>query len=206
MIAVIDYGMGNLHSIVKSLEYVSNEEIITTRKKQDIISSEKIVLPGVGAFGDAIINLSKYNLIELIKEEILLKKKPFLGICLGMQILTEVGFEYGEHPGLGIIPGRVIKFSFDSLDYRIPHVGWNDVSIDKNVKPLSNIKNGTDFYFCHSFHMDCKDKSWICATCNYGNNFVAAVAKNNVFATQFHPEKSQKWGLKILKNFVEWDV
>lgn len=205
MIVIIDYGMGNLRSVSKALEFITDEEVTVSRSKEDLEKADRAILPGVGSFGNAMQNLKKFGLIEILRKEIIEKKKPLLGICLGMQILAEEGFEHGHHNGLGFIPGKVTKFNLDTNKFKIPHVGWNNIKVKQENQILSNIKEDTDFYFVHSFQMECTDEPLIVATCSYGHEFVAAIKKDNIFATQFHPEKSQQNGLKILKNFIKWD-
>jgi len=202
MIVVVDYGMGNLRSVEKALETVTSEEVKVSSNPEDIRNADKIVLPGVGAFGDGMKNLEKLSLIKPLREVVIEKKKPFLGICLGMQLLADEGFEHGNHKGLGFIPGKVTKFNLDS-SYKVPHVGWNNIDVIGGNSLLSRLVD-FDFYFVHSFHLECDD-SYVAAKCNYGYDFVAAIKKENIFATQFHLEKSQHTGLRILENFVEWD-
>jgi glutamine amidotransferase len=205
MIIVVDYGMGNILSVSKALEYVSSEEVVVSSSADDLLNASRIVLPGVGSFGDAMKNLQEFGLVEPLKRAVLVDKKPFLGICLGMQILADEGFEHGRNRGLGFVPGIVKRFTFDDKELKIPHVGWNDITFKQKSSLLDGVKINSCFYFVHSFHMVCEDESYILATCNYGYDFVAAIKKGNIFATQFHPEKSQQMGLKILKNFVAWD-
>lgn len=204
MIAIIDYGMGNLHSIHKALEYVGGDAVIT-ENPDDLSKAERVVLPGIGAFGDGIANLRKAGFVEALRREVLERKKPFLGICLGMQLLATRSFEFGEHEGLGFIPGEVKKFEFpEAKRLPIPHVGWNSVAIRKEHELLKGIKNNSDFYFVHSFRYLPADQNSVIASCDYGYDFPAIVGSANIFATQFHPEKSQKDGLKLLINFLNW--
>lgn len=200
MIAVIDYGMGNLRSVSKAVEYVGGD-VIVTDDKEKIKDAEAIILPGVGAFKDAVKNLRERNLWETVITEVE-KGKPFLGICLGLHLLFEKGYEFGEENGLGIIKGKVVRFELPH-DYKIPHMGWNQVSIKKNSPFLKEIKEGEFFYFVHSYYVKPEDKSVILTTTDYGIEFVSSIEKDNVIATQFHPEKSQKAGLKLLSNFLE---
>jgi len=199
-IAIIDYGMGNIHSVAKSIQVCGGEPIITN-KKTDISLADKIVLPGVGAFDDAMSELKKLDLIGAIRQQIN-NKKPFLGICLGMQILLESSQEAKINPGLGILKGQVVKFNCGP-DLKVPHMGWNDCKVvDKDCLLLSGISDGTQVYFCHSYYPQPSDKSVIAATCNYGGDFGCVLHKDNVYGVQFHPEKSQTLGLKIIKNFI----
>ena len=200
MIAIIDYGLGNLKSVLTSFENVGASAIIT-RDIEEIRKANAIVLPGVGAFGEGINNLHKFGLVEVLKEEILIKKKPFLGICLGMQLICTKGYEGGEFPGLGWIEAEVIKF--DDKNLRIPHVGWNDVQCNLNSPILKGGKEKQTFYFVHSYYVKLAKTDLTMGICNYGTDFCAVLQKENIFATQFHPEKSQYEGLEILRKFAE---
>lgn len=200
-IAIIDYGMGNIHSVAKALE-LSGAKTSVTNKKIGIDSCAKIVLPGVGAFDDALAELEKQGLVEVIKEQIK-KGKPFLGICLGLQLLFEESQEAEDKKGLGILEGEVIKFS-GKPGQKVPHMGWNELRIILGNCPLLNgISAGSQVYFCHSYYPDPADKSVIAAATDYGLEFPSVLWKENIFGVQFHPEKSQALGLKIIKNFVE---
>lgn len=198
MLAIIDYGMGNVASVQKALAYLGFKSIIT-KNHNEIIESSSIILPGVGSFSKGMENLVQNNMIELLKEEVIIKKKPFLGICLGMQLIFEKGNEPVECNGLGWIEGEVIKMEPQNLN--IPHMGWNDINIINNTYFESISTN--DFYFIHSYHAVPTYKKYIAATVNYGDEFVACVQKENIFATQFHPEKSQAAGLSMLKTFFD---
>lgn len=204
MIVIVDYDMGNLRSIAKALEYVGGDVVISN-KPEDLKKAEKIVLPGVGAFRDGIKNLQKNGLDLALNKEVNNNKKPFLGICLGMQLLADKSYEFGEWNGLGFISGEVKRFDIDKK-YKIPHVGWNNVKIIHEHPLLKGIRDNSDFYFVHSYHLVCENKKTIAGTCEYGGDFTAMVAQDNIFATQFHPEKSQKSGLKLLENFVNWKI
>lgn len=199
MIAIVDYGMGNLRSVQKGFEFVSSSAMIC-RAASEIADCEKLVLPGVGAFRDAISELRRLELIEPIKEHIA-SGKPFLGICLGLQLLFDISYEDGEWPGLGVIPGKVVRFE-DRPELKVPHMGWNRVHRSRSVPLLETIPNDSYFYFVHSYHVVPRDASVITATTDYGVEFVSMVARDNLFATQFHPEKSQRYGLQLLKNFA----
>ncbi|MDD2688980.1 MAG: imidazole glycerol phosphate synthase subunit HisH [Candidatus Omnitrophica bacterium] len=197
MIAIIDYGMGNIHSVNKALELYGVKTIITN-KAQDIKASDKAVLPGVGAFDDAMLELDKQNLTPLLKEY----KKPLLGICLGMQLFFEESKE-GNSKGLGLLNGKVEKFAGKD-GFKVPHMGWNQLKIASRDTPLlKGIPDNSYVYFCHSFYPKPKDKITTAATTDYGVNFASLVWQDNIFGVQFHPEKSQKVGLKILENFVK---
>ncbi len=201
MICIIDYGMGNLRSVEKAL-YTLGADVTISSKKEDVESADKLILPGVGAFGHAMENLRKRDLIEIMTREVLKKKKPFLGICLGMQLLATRSYELGKFDGLDWVKGEVRKLPVEQMGLKVPHVGWNDLILKKESKILAGIKPKTSFYFVHSFALYPDDPTVISGTCSYGDEFVASVAKDNIFATQFHPEKSQKDGLKILENFM----
>lgn len=204
MIIVVDYEMGNLRSIVKALEYVGGK-VMVSNKPDDLLKADKIVLPGVGAFRDGMANLQKKGLDLILHQEVKEKNKPLLGICLGMQLLADKSYEFGEWQGLGFISGEVKKFNIKGK-FRIPHVGWNNVQFIQGHKLLDSIKDNSDFYFAHSYHLVCTEKSAVIGICDYGGDFTAIVAKDNIFASQFHPEKSQKSGLKLLENFIKWKV
>lgn len=200
MLAIIDYQMGNLRSVQKGFEKVGHAAAITS--DPDVLAkADKIVLPGVGAFPDAIAELQRRHLVEPIKEAID-AGKPFLGICLGLQLLFDVGYEGGEYAGLGVVPGKVVRFELP-VDYKVPHMGWNGLQIRRQAPVLSGIDNGTHTYFVHSYYVQPEDKGVIAAEADYGGPFCAAIWRDNVFATQFHPEKSQTDGLRMLKNFAE---
>lgn len=208
MIIVIDYGMGNLRSVVKAIEKVSNETVRVSSSALDIRESSKMVFPGVGSFADGINELSKRNLIVPIKEAIS-NKKPFLGICLGLQLLFEESEEAPGIKGLGILKGKVKKFSkvtFSGEKVKIPHIGWNNINLSKQDNSLAlfkGIEDNSFVYFVHSYYAEPRDASIISSTADYGLSFCASIEKDNVYATQFHPEKSQEIGLKMLKNFCE---
>ncbi len=201
MITVVDYGMGNLRSVSKALEKVGFDVKVSS-KKDDIKNAKGIVVPGVGAFGDAIHNLERFELKEEIINSVK-EGKPYLGICLGLQILFEYGYEFGEHEGLGILKGKVVRFE-NKEGYKIPHMGWNQVHIKKSSKMFNKIKEGEYFYFVHSFYALPSENSVISSMTDYSVDFCSAVEVNNIWAVQFHPEKSQKAGLKLLQNFKEF--
>lgn len=198
MISIIDYGMGNLASVQKALNFLNVKSVITNEHSV-IKDSSIILLPGVGSFAQGMENLNERNLVDLLTEEVKIKQKPFLGICLGMQLIMEYGNEPHECKGLGWIKGEVKKFEL--LDLKIPHMGWNNIQI-LNKKYYNNLEN-SDFYFIHSFHVKTTNNQDIAATVNYGFDVVASIQKDNIFATQFHPEKSQAAGLSLLKTFFE---
>jgi glutamine amidotransferase len=202
MIVVINYGTGNLRSVYNAL-YRVGADVVISHNPEDLACAEKVVLPGVGAFGAAMANLRDQGWTEAILREVVQNRKPFLGICLGLQVLADIGFERGVHTGLGILKGRVERIQ--SPDVRLPHVGWNDIRVLKPHPLFANLNTRPTFYFVHSFKMVCEFPGAVAATCTYGEEFTAAVASENMFATQFHPEKSQDQGLKLLENFVEWN-
>ncbi|MBZ7930594.1 imidazole glycerol phosphate synthase subunit HisH [Campylobacter sp. RM9939] len=197
MIGVIDYGAGNLNSVLKALEKIGIENFLI-RKKEDFSKAKKLILPGVGSFKDAMTYLKKIDFIEPLKEEVLQIKKPILGICLGMQLFLEKGYEGGICNGLGFLEGEVVEFERTNL--KIPHMGWNDLEILKQEPLYKDIYPLNDFYFVHSFYVKC-DEKFISAKAHYGHKFTASIQKDNIFGVQFHPEKSQILGLKLLENF-----
>ena len=195
MIAIIDYGMGNLRSVQKALEFVGYEAIITNDVKE-MERADKLLLPGVGAFGDAINTIRSKRYDDIIYNAVK-KDKPFLGICLGMQLIFEKSYEYGEHTGLGLIRGSI---NLLPDDVKRPHIGWNNLNIKKKSPLFDNIGESPYVYFVHSYYLK-TDEPVISATTDYGSEIQVAVQKNNIFALQFHPEKSGDIGLQILKNF-----
>ena len=208
MIAIIDYGMGNIHSVNKALQLFGARTVVTN-KPGDIRASKKVVLPGVGAFEDAMLELKKQGLISALTEQIR-NKKPFLGICLGMQLLFEQSEEAKRVRGLGVLRGRVKRFE-NKRGFKIPHMGWNQLKkvarspghqVTRECPLLKGINDGAYVYFCHSYYAEPKDRKDIAATCDYGVDFTCLVWQDNVYGVQFHPEKSQAVGLKILENFV----
>ncbi len=201
MIAIIDYGMGNLRSVQKGFERMGRDAVVTSDAKT-ILSASKVVLPGVGAFPDCMRNLREYGLIDAVYQSIS-SGKPFLGICLGLQLLFTESEEFGISKGLDIIKGKVVRFKIQDSTLKVPHMGWNSVSIKRRPPALADVPDGSHFYFVHSFHVVPEDKSVIATTTDYGFEFVSSIWKDNIFATQFHPEKSQALGLSILKRFGE---
>ncbi|MBI5492670.1 MAG: imidazole glycerol phosphate synthase subunit HisH [Deltaproteobacteria bacterium] len=199
MIAVIDYDMGNLRSVTKALEKVGAKATVT-RDPKIIREASHVVLPGVGAFKDCMRNLSDYGLVEPILKAIE-AGKPFLGICLGLQLLFDESAEFGRHKGLGVIKGKVVRFPEGEL--KVPHMGWNNVSVKKDSALLKNLPEEPFFYFVHSYYAVPVDKGVDLTTTGYGVEFTSSIEKDNVMACQFHPEKSQRAGLKVLKNFSE---
>jgi glutamine amidotransferase len=200
MIAIIDYQMGNLRSVQKAFERVGHAaEIVNAPEK--IAAADKVILPGVGAFGDAIAELRRRELVEPIREAIA-SGKPFLGICLGLQLLFDVGYEGGRHEGLGILRGEVRRFDLPP-EFKVPHMGWNECRIRRPAPILKGIAEGTHVYFVHSYYVVPADPEVVAIESDYGSPFCAMIWRDNLFATQFHPEKSQDQGLRMLKNFAE---
>jgi glutamine amidotransferase len=199
-IVIIDYGMGNLRNVQKGFEKIGFEAKLT-RNKKEIESASAIVLPGVGAFQDCMENLEEYGLIDPLLRSIE-KGKPYLGICLGLQILFSESEEFGSHKGLDLITGKVVKFRPDP-EHKVPHMGWNTIEKQKEVPMLKGLENGDFFYFVHSYYVIPEEAQWISTLTTYGSPFVSSVWKENLFATQFHPEKSQQKGLRILENFAK---
>lgn len=200
MIAIIDYGMGNLRSVQKGFEKVGHAATITS-DPNELRQAQKVVLPGVGAFGDAMTELRRRDLIGPVKEAIG-SGKPFLGICLGLQLLFEVGYEDGRNEGLGVLAGEVVRFDVPA-EYKVPHMGWNQLLVRHRPPLLAGIDPGAHFYFVHSYHVVPSDKNVVAAEADYAGPFTAMIWRDNVYATQFHPEKSQADGLKILANFAQ---
>ncbi|MGE0567939.1 MAG: imidazole glycerol phosphate synthase subunit HisH [Bacteroidia bacterium] len=196
MVSIIDYGMGNVASVKKALDFLKIENVITD-DHAIIEQADSIILPGVGSFLQGMTNLKEKELDLLLTNLVLQQKKKFLGICLGMQLIAETGTEPDENPGLGWVNGTVKRI--ESLMLRVPHMGWNNIHV-KNDTYYHNLNN-KDFYFIHSYHFVPEDKNVIAATVTYENELVASIQQDNIFATQFHPEKSQEAGLDLLKNF-----
>ncbi len=199
MFAVVDYGMGNLRSVEKAFKKVGIDALVTS-SPQKIEDAEAVVLPGVGAFRDCIRNLTDLSLTDAVAKSIK-KGKPFLGICLGLQVLFSESEEFGRCKGLDIFGGKVVRFTFNGFEGKIPHMGWNNIKIINRPPILADIDDDAFFYFVHSFYVVPEDRSIIATTTDYGIPFTSMIWKDNVFATQFHPEKSQTLGLKILSAF-----
>ena len=197
---IIDYGMGNLLSVQRAFEKCGSDVIIDN--PLDLREAEHIVLPGVGAFPDAMNNLRDGGWIEELNRAVLEKETPILGICLGMQLLAERGYEVCECGGLGYIPGEIVRFEQTQAKERIPHVGWNDIEKRVETPLFDGIEDGTNYYFVHSYHFKVRDEENIAAVTPYCGEFVSAVAKDHIVGTQFHPEKSQKAGFRLIKNFL----
>jgi glutamine amidotransferase len=211
-IAVIDYGSGNLKSAAKALEAAANNinldsKIIVTSDPKIIKECKKIILPGQGSFRDCYLGIKKIaGLEDALNEFVLVKKRPIFGICVGMQLFGDIGYETQETRGFGWINGEVRKINNINKTLKLPHMGWNQIELKKDFILFSNLKNKSHMYFVHSYEFITKEKDCIVATTNYGNSITVAVAKENIFGTQFHPEKSQKNGLIILENFLKWEA
>jgi imidazole glycerol-phosphate synthase subunit HisH len=203
MVTVIDYGLGNLFSVARALEMVGAEVVISS-KPSDVHSAERLVLPGVGAFGDGMKFLREKKLDTALTEAVIKHQKPFLGICLGLQLLAEEGEEHGKHEGLGWIRGKVRKLSVEAHHLKVPHIGWNNVDIVRPHPLFEGVQGDADFYFVHSYQLECGAAESLIATAQYGESITAVIGHKNIFAAQFHPEKSQDNGLKLLENFLHW--
>ncbi len=209
-IAVVDYGSGNLRSVAKALEVAAsnislNCKVVVTSNPNIIKQSDKILLPGQGSFKDCYLGIKKISgLEETLNEYVLVKKKPILGICVGMQLFAKIGYESQETKGFGWIDAEVRKINNVNKKLKLPHMGWNELELKKDCFLFSNIKNKSHVYFIHSYEFITKQKDYVVATTNYKNPIIASVKKENIVGTQFHPEKSQKNGLIILENFLKW--
>ena len=202
MIAIIDYDAGNLKSVEKALIHLGYECIIT-RDAKEILEADRVILPGVGAFGDAMAKLRKYGLVDIIKQ-VVEKNTPFMGICLGLQLMFEKSDEAPGVEGLGFLPGKIVAIP-PKEGYKIPHMGWNSISINKKSRLFKDIPEQSYVYFVHSYYLEAENEEDVAATTDYVANIHASVERGNIFACQFHPEKSGDVGLKILKNFCELD-
>ncbi|MEM9644443.1 MAG: imidazole glycerol phosphate synthase subunit HisH [Planctomycetota bacterium] len=203
MITIVDYQMGNLRSVQKAIEKIGGHARISS-DAHEIAAAEKLILPGVGAFGDAMAEINRRDLAPSIRDFVE-SGRPFLGICLGLQLLFDTGFEHGTHQGLGILPGDVVKFELGD-GFKVPHMGWNQVRRKSQPPILDGMSDETQFYFVHSYFVKPADESVVALTCDYGGEFCAMVWKDNVYAAQFHPEKSQADGLKLLSGFNDLPV
>ncbi|MCC2127335.1 MAG: imidazole glycerol phosphate synthase subunit HisH [Lachnospiraceae bacterium] len=200
MIAIIDYDAGNIRSVEKAMAKLG-QEVWITRDRERIMNADKVILPGVGSFGDAMAHLREYNLVEVIKD-VVAEKKPFLGICLGLQLLYESSEETPGVEGLGILKGKILKIP-EQKDLKIPHMGWNSLHLQNDGRLFRGIEQNPYVYFVHSYYLKAGEEETVKATTEYSVNIHASVEKDNVFACQFHPEKSGDLGLQILKNFAE---
>ena len=199
-IGIIDYGMGNLHSVTGALKYIGADSFVS-RDKAELASADSLILPGVGAFPLAMENLNSLDMVPFIREQA--EKKPLLGICLGMQLLFDVGYEFGECNGLGLIPGKVIRIDDDQENFslKVPHMGWNKLTVANDSPLIKNMPANAYVYFVHSFKAVVENRCDLVAATDYGCEVTAIVSKGNVYGTQFHPEKSESVGLDILRNF-----
>lgn len=200
MLAIIDYEMGNLRSVQKGFERVGHSAVITCDPAV-LADADKIVLPGVGAFRDAIAALHERKLVEPIRAAVQ-GGKPFLGICLGLQLLFDKSYEDGEFEGLGLVPGEVVRFRVPP-EYKVPHMGWNQLQFRRRPPIFEGVPDGEHFYFVHSYYVVPKDESIVATETDYPTAFCSSIWRDNLFAVQFHPEKSQSAGLRVLKNFAE---
>jgi len=201
-IAIIDYGLGNIRSVYGAIDKIGASVTITDNISK-LKKSDKLILPGVGAFADGMENLKQKGLIEPLFEMVVEQKKPIFAICLGFQLLAKESSEFGDHKGLGLIDAKVRKIKIKDKKFRIPHVGWNDMIKVRDSFLWAEIPKDTLFYYVHSYHVICNDEKIIIGKCKYGIEFVSAIQYENIVATQFHPEKSQYFGLQLLKNFIE---
>ena len=203
-VSILDYGRGNVRSVFNALDFLGVDSQITNDHEK-INNSSHLILPGVGAFGDAVMAIRKIGLDEILHEQIFLKGKPFLGICVGMQVLAAVGFEHGENQGLGWLDAEVKRLEPGPDCLKIPHMGWNHLELTKSHPIFQGFNDQMlVFYFVHSFFMDTMTDDAVVGICHYGKPFAASIGWDNLVATQFHPEKSQDSGLELLNNFVEW--
>ena len=205
-VTIVDYNSGNISSVINSFKEVAKDKvnIEVTSDLNKIKFSDKVVLPGQGSFKSCVDALNSISgLVETLNDFVLTNKKPLLGICVGLQMFADVGYEETETKGLGWIPGKVIKIDNQNGKYKLPHIGWNEINIIKDSKILKDINDKSHMYFVHSYEFIPEDKSVITATIDYSSNIVSAIEKDNIFGTQFHPEKSQANGITILENFVK---
>lgn len=203
MLVIVDYGMGNLGSILNMLKKIGTRAVVSSDAGA-IAEADRLILPGVGAFDTGMQRLGELNLIDTLNRKVLDQRTPVLGVCLGMQLLTR-GSEEGERPGLGWIDGRAVRFAFDGAyaGLKVPHMGWNTVSVRKPDPLFAGLETGARFYFVHSYYVTCANQDDVLATTEYGGEFHSAVSRANILGTQFHPEKSHRFGMALLANFVE---
>lgn len=202
MLVIVDYGMGNLFSVKNMIKYLGHDSTISG-DKQVISQADRLILPGVGNFGSAMQIIRESGMQDILNQKVLVDKVPILGICLGMQLLTEYS-EEGDCEGLGWIPGDVTRFRFpDEKEYKVPHMGWDYIHMEHDSELMRDVVKDSRYYFVHSYYVTCKNRANAIATTEYGVKFDSIIQKDNVVGTQFHPEKSHKFGMKILQNFLE---
>jgi glutamine amidotransferase len=204
-VAIIDHGSGNLRSAAKAFQRQADEPVLVTGDPDKVAAADRIVLPGVGAFADCRRGIDRLDgMLEALTEAVVAKGRPFLGICIGMQLMADVGLEHGRHPGFGWIGGEVRAIAPADPALKVPHMGWNALTIHRPHPVLAGIPDGTDVYFVHSFHLAAKDAGEVLATVDHGGPITAVVGRDNMVGTQFHPEKSQAAGLRLIGNFLGW--
>lgn len=200
-IVIIDYGMGNLRSVVKKIE-TTGKEVLVSDSHEEILKASKLILPGVGHFENGMLKLKEKGLVEILNMKVLKAKTPILGICLGMQLLTKTS-EEGNVDGLGWIDAETVRFRLDGVRQKVPHMGWNTVICRKESVLIKNIPDNSSYYFVHSYYVRCNNEEDILGVTDYGHPFVSMVQRGNIFGTQFHPEKSHEWGERMIKNFLD---
>jgi glutamine amidotransferase len=209
-VALIDYGSGNLRSAEKALaraaaDAMTGHEILVTAEPEQVVAAERVVLPGVGAFADCMKGVSSIpGMLDALEQKVRARGAPFLGICVGMQLLADVGREHGDHKGLGWLPGEVVRLRPAEAELKIPHMGWNALSLMQPHALFEGMADGTDVYFVHSYYLRPKFAEHILAATDYGGSIPAVVGRDNIVGTQFHPEKSQAVGLQLLEHFLKW--
>jgi glutamine amidotransferase len=201
IVAIVNYGMGNLDSVYRAVEECGGNPVITNSEK-DFQKANFIILPGVGSFATGILKIREFGLDKILTEQVIEKQIPFLGICLGMQLMATKGYEGVETPGLNWVQGEVVRLKPSNPDERIPHVGWNEVIFTQSAFLNEGVPSGKDFYFVHSFHLICHNEEDVIASTPFCGKFVSAVRRDNIFGVQFHPEKSQKPGFQVIRNFL----
>ena len=204
---IIDYGSGNIRSAIKAFEHVGGGQVLSTNKPADLANASHIILPGVGAFADCKASLKAYpKLIDEIIEQVIVNRKPFLGICVGMQLMATLGWEHGETPGFDWIQGQVVKIESEKTNLKVPHMGWNELILHKTSHPvLSGLDELSHAYFVHSYCFKAVHTEHVLASVEYGGSVTAMIGRDNLVGTHFHPEKSQRVGLQLIKNFLNWD-
>ena len=206
-VAIVDYGSGNLRSAAKAFEHAGADAVLVTDKPADVLDADRVVLPGVGAFGDCRRGLYAVpGMVEALEEAVCRQGKPFFGICVGMQLMATVGLEFGSHDGLDWVPGPVVAIEPDNDSLKIPHMGWNQLTMVQEHPVLEGIPTGAYAYFVHSYHLQAEQADTVLATTDYGETLTAIVGRDNMVGTQFHPEKSQATGLRLIGNFLRWTV